>query len=206
MSFIQAQHQVVLSLLAHRHSAGGQGDGVGQQHPGDGLVQRGMDPDNGRVIVRLPGPDHPHHSQVGPDDLPHQPDAVYHISAQPLEQSPLRLGPAAQGRHAERVDRPGDDHAEQADLQRDFSVQDQPQQEQKDTHDHGGSSFLSHTHSVNVKIFSHTAQKTSYKIYFTMYAEIKSIKTGNLPGKDEKSRQLACIISQTCSAPPGLPG
>ena len=107
---------------------------------------------------------------------------------------------------AESIYKPRYDDAEQADLQRDFSVQDQPQQEQKDTHDHGGFSFLSHTHSVNVKIFSHTAQKTSYKIYSTMYAEIKSIKTGNLPGKDEKSRQLACIISQTCSALPGLPG
>ena len=58
----------------------------------------------------------------------------------------IRLGPAAQGSHAERVDRTGDDYAEQADLQRDFSVQDQPQQEQKDTHDHGGFLIpLSHT-------------------------------------------------------------
>ena len=165
-----------------------------------------MDPDDGGTVIRMPGPEHLLHRKVCQDDLPHQPDAVYHMSAQPLEQSPLRLGPAAQGRHAECVDRRRDHHAEQADLQCDVSVQDQPQQEQKDTHDHGGSSFLSHTHSVNVKIFSHRTQKSSYKIYSTMYTEIKSIKTGNLPGKDEKSRQLACIISQTCSAPQRLPG
>ena len=183
MSLIQAQHQVVLSFLAHRHSAGGQGDGVGQQHPGDGLFQGRVDPDDGRVIVRLPGPDHPHHSQVGPDDLPHKDRTVDNIAAQALQKTPLRLRPAAQGSHAECVDRRRDHHAEQADLQCDFSVQDQPQQEQKDTHDHGGSSFLSHTHSVNVKIFSHTAQKNFIQKLFYHVCRNKVNKNREFAGK-----------------------